>query len=47
MKKVGKYILISELGKGQYGSVYKAIDSTSNTPYAIKLISKILFKKTP
>ena len=46
-KKIGKYLLVSELGQGQYGMVYKAIDETTSSIYAVKLISKILFKKTP
>lgn len=40
-KRVGKYLLVQELGKGQFGSVYKAVDTEDgNKEYAIKLISR-------
>ena len=40
MKKVGDYILISELGKGQFGIVYKAKHSTTGDIYAVKTVQK-------
>ena len=40
-KKIGKYILVQQLGKGQFGIVFKGLDSEDNeTPYAIKTINK-------
>ena len=40
MKKVGNYTLVSELGKGQFGVVYKAVHSQTQDVFAIKSITK-------
>jgi serine/threonine protein kinase len=40
MKKVGDYILLSELGKGQFGIVYKAKNQLTNDLYAVKTVKK-------
>ena len=40
MKKVGNYVLLSELGKGQFGVVYKARHSTTDEIFAIKSINR-------
>ena len=41
-KKVGKYVLVQEIGKGQFGQVYRALDSESptNQEYAVKVMSR-------
>jgi serine/threonine protein kinase len=39
-EKIGKYILEKELGRGAFGVVYKAIDSTDNKVYAVKKLQK-------
>lgn len=40
-KRVGKYLIVQELGKGQFGSVYKALDTENNNKeYAIKLVAR-------
>lgn len=40
MKKVGNFTLVSELGKGQFGVVYKAHNATTDEVFAIKSITK-------
>lgn len=40
-KKVGKYLLVQEIGKGQFGSVYRALDRENNdAEYAVKLVAR-------
>src|SRR5208283_5700092 len=39
MKKVGRYVVISELGRGAMGIVYKASDPTIDRDVALKVIS--------
>lgn len=40
-KKVGNYVLLNQLGQGQFGSVYKAyLESNKDEFYAIKCIAK-------
>jgi serine/threonine protein kinase len=40
MKKVGEYVLLSELGKGQFGTVYKAKNCITGDIFAIKTVLK-------
>jgi serine/threonine protein kinase len=40
MKKVGNYMLLSEIGKGQFGVVYKAQHTKTEEIFAIKSITK-------
>lgn len=40
MKKVGDYLLLSELGKGQFGTVYKAKKADSTDVFAVKTVKK-------
>lgn len=47
MKKVGNYTLVSELGKGQFGIVYKAHHSKTDEVFAIKSISKQSVMSSP
>lgn len=47
-KKVGNYILTKELGKGQFGKVYKAhLVNNTKQIYAVKVILKRKLKQTP
>ena len=47
-KKVGKYILKEEIGKGNFSSVYLAsrIDSQSNDKFAVKCLHKELIQQS-
>lgn len=47
MKKVGNYTLVSELGKGQFGVVYKAHNTTTDEVFAMKTISKQSVMSSP
>lgn len=47
MKKVGNYTLVSELGKGQFGVVYKAHNSKTDEVFAIKSITKASINGSP
>lgn len=40
MKKVGNYLLVAEIGKGQFGTVYKATKQPSKDVFAIKTVAK-------
>ena len=40
MKKVGDYVLLNELGKGQFGVVYKAKHCTTGDLFAVKTVLK-------
>jgi len=44
MKKIGKYEIISELGKGAMGVVYKALDPLIGREVAIKVISETMLE---
>lgn len=47
-KKVGQYLLVQELGKGQFGSVYKGLDtSDGNKEYAVKLLPRVKVESSP
>src|ERR1017187_1703226 len=39
MKKVGRYVIISELGRGAMGVVYRASDPTIDREVALKVLS--------
>jgi len=41
-KKLGKYILIKEIGRGQFGTVYVAQSEEDNQQYAVKCVQKSL-----
>ena len=47
MKKVGNYTLVSELGKGQFGVVYKAHNTATDEVFAIKSITKQSVMSSP
>lgn len=47
MKKVGNYTLLSELGQGQFGTVYKAQHTMSGELFAIKTINKGSIHQNP
>jgi serine/threonine-protein kinase ULK/ATG1 len=40
MKKVGKYMLVSQLGQGQFGTVYKATHQETGQVFAVKTVKK-------
>lgn len=40
MKKVGNYLLVSQIGEGQFGKVYKAKDQDTDEIYAVKAVKK-------
>lgn len=47
-KKVGNYYLVSQLGKGQFGTVYKGIPCDNQSKvYAIKCMNKEAIEKDP
>lgn len=47
-KKVGNYYLVSQLGKGQFGTVYKGVCCENpNGVFAIKCIAKDMIEKDP
>jgi len=46
MKKVGKYVLLQELGQGQFGIVYKGMNQETNELFAIKAVDKALILKS-
>lgn len=47
-KQVGNYLLIGELGKGQFGSVFKGLDtSDNNKEYAVKQVSRSKVESSP
>ena len=39
-KKLGKYILIKEIGKGQFGTVYVAQSEEDQKQYAVKCVNR-------
>jgi serine/threonine protein kinase len=41
--KVGKYVLQKEMGKGAFGTVYRAIDNSTNKVFAVKVLRKKAF----
>ena len=47
-KKVGKYILKEQIGKGNFSSVYLAsrIDNQSNERFAVKCLHKELIQQS-
>jgi serine/threonine-protein kinase ULK/ATG1 len=47
MKRVGDYVLVSELGKGQFGIVYKAKHVNTGDVYAIKTVKKASISSNP
>lgn len=45
LKRVEKYQLIKTLGRGTFSKVKYAIDTTTNKPYAIKIVDRKMIKK--
>ena len=46
-KSVEHYDLENEIGSGQFGSVYKALNKKNNEYYAIKKVKKSIFEDEP
>ena len=47
MKKVGNYLLVSKLGEGQFGTVFKATHQQTNEIFAVKSILKSKINQNP
>jgi serine/threonine-protein kinase ULK/ATG1 len=47
MKKVGNYLLVSKLGEGQFGTVFKATQQQTNEIFAVKTIAKKKINQNP
>jgi serine/threonine protein kinase len=47
MKKVGEYLLLSEIGKGQFGIVYKAKHNHTGDIFAVKAVEKKSVNSNP
>jgi serine/threonine protein kinase len=47
MKKVGNYLLVSKLGQGQFGVVYKATHQDTDETFAIKAVDKKKVNSNP
>lgn len=47
MKKVGNYLLVSKLGEGQFGTVYKASHQETNEEFAVKTVAKAKINSNP
>lgn len=47
IKQINNYILEVELGRGQFGKVFKARDKTTGTYYAVKRIDKTKIQSNP
>ena len=47
MKKVGNYLLVSKLGEGQFGSVFKATHQSTNEEFAVKTVAKSKVNSNP
>jgi len=46
-QKVGKYVLVKQLGKGQYGTVWRAHNLETNENFAVKQIKRSMIDKVP
>ena len=44
-EEINQYRILHEIGKGSYGSVYKAVNKDTGDPVAIKAISKMRLRK--
>lgn len=47
MKKVGNYLLVSKLGEGQFGTVYKATHQSTHEEFAVKTVAKNKINSNP
>ena len=47
MKQVGNYLLVSKLGEGQFGTVYKATHQETDETFAVKTIEKKKVNSNP
>jgi len=47
MKKVGNYLLVSKLGEGQFGTVFKATHQQTKEIFAVKTIKKSSINSNP